>query len=326
MPTCKVALVQMCSVNDVEENFAACTSLVTSAVQQGARLVCFPECFSFVGAAAGEAQRIAEPLDGPIMRRYCSLAREYKVWLSLGGFQEKPEKPARADEAEAEAEADADGERASADLPVGSRCVRDSANDLPKIFNTHVIVDEMGVIRASYRKMHLFDVPAVGLVESRQAIAGSSVGGVACDSPAGKLGLSVCYDIRFPELYSALRYAHAADVLLVPSAFAVETGRAHWETLLRCRAIETQCYVIGAAQAGQHHNHGNKRRTYGHAVAYDPWGDCVASFAAIAEDGSAETGVAVFEVDSAIITKTRQRMPLDAHRRPEMYSPPSPST
>ena len=312
MPTCKVALVQMRAVNDVEENFAACASFVTEAVQQGARLICFPECFSFLGAAAGEAQRVAQPLDGPIMQRYCALARDHHVWLSLGGFQEQPEQPAETGAIEAEAEAEAEAE-----VEVEGQSA--APEDLPKIFNTHVVVDETGVIRAAYRKMHLFDVPAVGLVESRQAQAGSNI--VACDSPAGKLGLSVCYDARFPELYSALRYQHSADILLVPSAFAVRTGRAHWETLLRCRAIETQCYVIGAAQAGQHHSHGNKRRSYGHAVAYDPWGDCVASFGAIADDGSAETGVAVFEIDSAVIAKTRQQMPLHDHRRPEMYYP-----
>ena len=272
---CVAGLVQMTAVNDVGANFAACSKLVEEACAKSAQIVFFPECFSFIGAAAGEAQAVAEPLSGPILARYRELARQHSVWLSLGGFQER-----------------VDGEE--------------------RIYNTHVVIDGGGEIRATYRKIHLFDVPMVNLVESRQALAGSEL--VAVDSPAGRLGLTVCYDLRFPELFQKLTFVHGAQVLLVPSAFAVKTGEAHWETLLRARAIETQCYVVAAAQAGQHNTHGNCRKSWGHALAFDPWGKCVAKL----EDPDG-TGVAIFEIDADLIATTRSNMPMHLHRRYDLY-------
>ena len=230
---CVAGLVQMTAVNDVGANFAACSKLVEEACAKSAQIVFFPECFSFIGAAAGEAQAVAEPLSGPILARYRELAKQHSVWLSLGGFQER-----------------VDGEE--------------------RIYNTHVVIDGGGEIRATYRKIHLFDVPMVNLVESRQALAGSEL--VAVDSPAGRLGLTVCYDLRFPELFQKLTFVHGARVLLVPSAFAVKTGEAHWETLLRARAIETQCYVVAAAQAGQHNTGRQLPRVVGPRARLRPVG------------------------------------------------------
>jgi len=238
-------------------------------------MVFLPENFSFMGAAPGQAQLIAEPLDGPIMQRYLQLAREKSVWLSLGGFQEKVE-----------------GEE--------------------RIYNTHVIVDGAGTITAKYRKIHLYDAPFVGLVESKQALAGDTL--VATDSPVGRLGVTICYDMRFPELYQKLTFVHGAEVLLMPSAFAPKTGQAHWETLLRCRAIECQCYVVAAAQAGQHNVDGNQRRSHGHALAFDPWGSPVAAL-----DDPQGTGIAVFEIDRELVQSTRQNMPMADHRRYDIY-------
>ena len=272
---CVAGLVQMTAVNDVGANFAACSKLVEEACAKSAQIVFFPECFSFIGAAAGEAQAVAEPLSGPILARYRELAKQHSVWLSLGGFQER-----------------VDGEE--------------------RIYNTHVVIDGGGEIRATYRKIHLFDVPMVNLVESRQALAGSEL--VAVDSPAGRLGLTVCYDLRFPELFQKLTFVHGAQVLLVPSAFAVKTGEAHWETLLRARAIETQCYVVAAAQAGQHNTDGNCRKSWGHALAFDPWGKCVAKL-----DDPDGTGVAIFEIDADLISATRSNMPMHLHRRYDLY-------
>ena len=292
----RAGLVQMTSVNDVAANLRSCSQLVADAVGRGCEIVFFPECFSFIGAAAGEAQRAAEPLTGPVMQRYLDLAKQHAVWLSLGGFQERVE-----------------GEE--------------------RIYNTHVVVDTSGTIRAAYRKIHLYDVPMVGLVESKQALAGSEL--VCCDSVAGRLGVTICYDMRFPELYQKLTFMHGAEVLLVPpaspnpkpkpnlnpnqvllmpSAFAVKTGEAHWETLLRCRAIETQCYVVAAAQAGQHNTDGNQRRSYGHSLAFDPWGKCVARL-----DDPHATGVATFEIDAELLRSTRQNMPMHEHRRYDLY-------
>jgi predicted amidohydrolase len=271
---CLAGLVQMRSVNDVAKNFATCRNLVGEATAKGCKIVFFPECFSFIGAKAGEAQQIAEPLTGPTMRRYQELAREHEVWLSLGGFQEV--------------------------------CEGDS-----RIYNTHVILDSSGCIQASYRKIHLFDVPMTGLVESRQAVAGDAL--VVCDSPAGRLGVTICYDMRFPEVYQKLTFLHGARVLLMPSAFAMKTGKAHWETLLRARAIETQCYVVAAAQVGMHNTDGNRRESWGHALAIDQWGTIVASHGA---DG---LGVTTFEVDLAHGDATRANMPIHEHRRYDIY-------
>jgi predicted amidohydrolase len=159
------------------------------------------------------------------------------MWLSLGGFQEK-------------------------------------GPDDSHQYNTHVLIDDSGEIRSSYRKIHLFDVDVPGNMvykESRFTTAGDTV--VAVDSPFGRLGLTVCYDLRFPELYQCLRFKHQAQVLLVPSAFTKVTGEAHWEILLRARAIETQCYVIAAAQAGKHNE---KRESYGDSIIIDPWGTVIA--------------------------------------------------
>lgn len=272
---CLAGLVQMCSVNDVAANYATCARLVRAAAEKGCKIVFFPECFAFIGARPGEAQAIAEPLEGPTISRYRALAREHSVWLSLGGFQEKCE-----------------GEES-------------------KIFNTHVVVDAAGEIQAAYRKIHLYDVPMVGLVESRQALAGDAL--VSCDSVAGRLGVTICYDMRFPELYQKLTFVHGAQVLLMPSAFAMKTGAAHWETLLRARAIETQCYVVAAAQAGQHNTDGNGRLSYGHAVAFDPWGERVASH------GAEGTGVETFEIDLGLVDGTRANMPMAEHRRYDIY-------
>ncbi|CAN6463194.1 unnamed protein product [Victoria cruziana] len=203
----KVAAVQMTSVNDLSANFSVCSQLVKEAATAGVKLLCFPESFSFVGARDGESLEAAQSLDGPILQGYRSLAREFNIWLSLGGFQEK-------------------------------------GPDDKHLYNTHVLIDESGSVRNTYRKIHLFDVDVPGGMvykESNFTTAGNDL--IVADSPVGRLGLTVCYDLRFPDLYQQLRFHHNAQVLLVPSAFTKVTGEAHWEILLRARAIETQCYV-----------------------------------------------------------------------------------
>jgi len=262
-------------VNNIEQNFAKCAQYIEEAAAQGCSLICFPECFSFIGAFSGEASSIAEPLDGPVMDKYRTLAREHSIWLSLGGFQEANPNPE-------------DG----------------------RTFNTHVVVDNSGEIRSSYRKIHLYDVPMVGLVESTHTLAGDEV--VSCASPVGMLGVTICYDMRFPELYQKLTFLHGAEVLLMPSAFAMKTGAAHWETLLRCRAIETQCYVIAAAQVGQHNTNGNKRTSWGHACVFSPWGDKLV-------DMGTSVGISVFEIDLAEMQRARDNMPMPRHRRYDIY-------
>ncbi|KAJ0102134.1 hypothetical protein Patl1_06210 [Pistacia atlantica] len=262
----RVAVAQMTSINDLAANFATCSRLAKEAASAGAKLLCFPENFSYVGAKDGDSLKVAEPLDGPIMQQYCSLARESSIWLSLGGFQEK-------------------------------------GTDDAHLSNTHVVIDDAGNIRSTYKKIHLFDVDVPGgrsYKESSFTEAGKNV--VAVDSPFGRLGVTVCYDLRFPELYQQLRFLHEAQVLLVPSAFTKVTGEAHWEILLRARAIETQCYVIAASQAGKHND---KRESYGDSLIIDPWGKIVGRL-----PDRLSTGIAIADIDFSLIDSVRSKMPI----------------
>ncbi|GKV28557.1 hypothetical protein SLEP1_g37590 [Rubroshorea leprosula] len=268
----RVAAAQMTSVNDLASNFATCSRLVKEAASAGAKMLCLPENFSYIGLKSGEGLTIAEPLDGPIMQKYCSLARDSGIWLSLGGFQEK-------------------------------------GLDDEHLRNTHVIIDDTGNIRSTYRKIHLFDVDVPGgavYKESSFTEPGKDI--VAVDSPIGRLGLTVCYDLRFPELYQQLRFQHDAQVILVPSAFTMVTGQAHWEILLRTRAIETQCYVIAAAQAGKH---SDKRESYGDTLIIDPWGTVVGRL-----PDRVSTGITVADIDFSLIDSVRTKMPIAKHRKP----------
>ncbi|XP_011627279.1 nitrilase-like protein 2 isoform X2 [Amborella trichopoda] len=273
--TFKVGAVQMTSINDLHANFTTCSSLVKEAVAAGVNLLCFPENFSFMGAKLGESLEIAEMLDGPIMQQYRSLARDHHIWLSLGGFQEK-------------------------------------GPDDKHLCNTHVLLDEAGNIISTYRKIHLFDVDVPGGMvykESDFTTPGDNI--VVVESPFGRLGLTVCYDLRFPELYQELRFQHLAQVLLVPSAFTRVTGEAHWEILLRARAIETQCYVIAPTQAGWHDT---KRESFGDALVIDPWGTVIARL-----PDRLSTGIAIAEIDLSMLDSVRMKMPISEHRKPNIY-------
>jgi len=252
-PTTRVAVGQMTSVDCVEQNYKTCATLAEAAVAQGAGILFLPENFNFLGRSSAESLAIAEPLDGPLIRRYACLAQRLGLWLSLGGFQERGPDPEH-------------------------------------LYNCHVVINSNGEIAATYRKVHLFNVDVPGgpvLMESRFTSPGRYL--ETCDSPAGRLGLTICYDLRFPEMYQRLTFDLGAEILLVPSAFTVATGKAHWECLLRARAIETQCYVVAAAQAGQHNE---KRESYGHSIVVDPWGRVVAKLS-----DPHETGVAVVDIE-----------------------------
>jgi deaminated glutathione amidase len=268
----KVAVGQMCATDDVEANFRTCEKLATLASDAGCAMLFLPECFAFIGRKGEDALAIMEPLDGPLMTRYRDLARAKNIWLSLGGFPEL-------------------------------------GPDAGHRLNAHVLVDTDGEIRASYRKIHLFDVDVPNgplLMESKTASPGSEI--VAADSPIGRLGMMICYDLRFPELFSALRYECGARVMLVPSAFTRPTGAAHWEVLLRARAIETQSYVIAAAQCGVH---SEGRASYGHSIIVDPWGEVIAKL----DDPDEGVGIAVAEIDLRGLEEIRAKMPIETHRR-----------
>lgn len=267
----RLALGQMTAGGDVDQNVATVASLASRAQDAGASLLVLPECFAFMGAADDDTSKIAEPLEGALFDRYRTLARDRGLWVCLGGFPEKA--------------------------------------NATQHHNAHVMVDNQGAIRAVYRKIHLFDVALPnGAVyqESRFTAPGREL--VVVDSPVGKLGLSVCYDLRFPELYRALA-ARGAEVLLVPAAFTLTTGKEHWEPLLRARAIENECWVVAAAQTGRHNE---RRDTYGHAMAIDPWGTVVAQ----CRDG---TGIATVDIDRAWLDEVRRRIPVWQHRRPDTY-------
>ena len=238
------AVIQLTSTADKEANLSRASSHVKRAASMGAKLAFLPEGFDFIGDTKNAARELAEPIEGPTVTAYRKLAREHGIALSLGGLHE-------------------------AILP--------GEDDGGKIRNTHVLIDGSGEILSTYSKAHLFDVEIPGkfkLRESDWTVAGAEMKPPAAVSAAGglRVGLGICYDLRFPEMAQYLA-RRGADVITYPSAFTVATGLAHWESLLRARAIETQCYVVAAAQTGKHNE---KRSSFGHSVIIDPWGTVVA--------------------------------------------------
>jgi predicted amidohydrolase len=265
----RVAALQLNSGPDVEKNLSRAEALVREAAQDSAVLSVLPECFAYLGPEDGKFE-IAEPLPGggPILKRMAKLARETNSELILGGFYEKTDQPR-------------------------------------KVRNACVHVGHDGEIKAIYRKIHLFDVDlpdGTKLQESATVEAGKDI--VVTETRAGKLGLSVCYDVRFPELYRKL-VDQGATLLTVPAAFTATTGKDHWHVLLRARAIEAQSYVIAAAQTGLHFG---TRRSYGHALICDPWG------VVIAECGEGE-GYALASIDQGYVDSVRRSLPSLRHRR-----------
>jgi predicted amidohydrolase len=264
-----VGVIQMTSTADVDRNLDCVQRLVVEAARRGAELVVVPECFSYLGPEKGKRD-IAESLEGggPILGRCLAAAREAGADVVYGGFWEKG---------------------------IGPQKVR----------NACLYVRSDGSIAAVYRKIHLFDVDLADgtkLLESETVEPGTEP--VVADAPFGKLGLSVCYDLRFPELYRRL-VDEGAIALAVPAAFTLTTGKDHWHVLLRARAIEQQSYVLAAAQTGHHYG---KRRSYGHALIADPWG------VVLAECGEGE-GVALADVDPTYVAEVRRGLPSLEHRR-----------
>lgn len=269
-----VAVCQLNCTNDKDENFNKSADIIRQAVDVGARMVFLPECFDYIASSKKEKFELAEPIDGTLMSKYRDTAKQNKVWLSLGGLHTRLEGDER-------------------------------------LINTHVIIDDAGEMRSSYHKTHLFnlEIPnVVRLIESESFIAGEKLP-EPCDSPIGKIGLGICYDVRFSEM--AISYAKAgAHVLTYPAAFTVPTGIHHWEPLMRARAIETQCYVIAAAQVGVHNT---KQSSFGHAMIVDPWGTKIAE----CSDGP---GFAIGVIDSLFTNKCRARLPIWSDRRTDIYA------
>lgn len=261
------AAVQMTSTADVARNLDTAERLIAQAASQGARFVALPENFGFL-RAEGEPIALAQALDGPWVARMAGCARQHRLTLLLGSIPE---------------------------AIAGS----------PLVHNTSVLLGPEGDTLAVYRKIHLFDVDLPGmehLKESKAVAPGTDV--VVADTPFGRLGLSICYDLRFPELYRRLS-AQGARVLAVPSAFTERTGRAHWEVLLRARAIENLAYVVAPAQSGRHNP---RRASHGDAMIVDPWG------VVLARQAEGE-GVVVAELDFDRQERIRRELPALTHAR-----------
>ena len=264
----KLAAVQMVSTPDVGRNCEAAARLVAQAAAQGAQMVLLPEYFCLMGRQDVDKLAIAEPAgDGPIQRFLSDTARQHGVWLIGGTVPLRTADPARA-------------------------------------LNSCCVFGPDGASLGRYDKIHLFafDNGREQYDEGRVLQAGSTP--LALQLGPLRVGLSICYDLRFPELYRRLMQP-PCDVLCVPAAFTYTTGRAHWELLLRARAVENQCYVVAAAQGGKHEN---GRRTWGHSMVIDPWGEVLA----MVEEGE---GVAMAELQATRMAEVRQQLPALAHRR-----------
>ena len=266
MPSSRVAALQMVSTPEVMANLGSADRLIAAAAAAGARLVALPENFYLIGRHEADKVGVREPEgEGPIQGFLAAAARRHRVWI-VGGT-----------------------------API--LCA-----DPGRIRSACLVFDDTGRRVARYDKMHLFRFEAGDerYDESRTLEAGESA--VAVQSPFGRLALSVCYDVRFPELYRGLG---DFDAMFVPSAFTVPTGAAHWETLLRARAIENQAYVIAPAQGGWH---ASGRRTYGHSMIVDPWGQVLA----VRPEGE---GVLLAEIDTERVQEVRASLPAVANRR-----------
>ncbi|GAA1777340.1 carbon-nitrogen hydrolase family protein [Luedemannella helvata] len=259
----------MCQLNsraDRAANLAVAADLLARAADAGADLAVLPEYVDYLGPADGEPK--PEPVDGKFAEFFAAAAARHGMWVAAGSFHE-------------------------------------AGPDAAHTYNTSLVFDRGGALAAAYRKIHLFDVEIPGRApyrESATVAPGDEVVTVAVDGV--DVGLSICYDLRFPELYRRLTIA-GARVLLVPAAFTAHTGRDHWEVLLRARAIESQCYVVAAGQIGDHEP---GRSCFGRSMIIDPWGTVVAQV-------PDTVGIAVADLDMGRVAQVRQVVPSVANRR-----------
>ena len=267
MTMVKVAVIQLCSTEDIQRNLDEAETQVRAAVADGASLVTLPENTGFL--KTGSAPDPGEPLESSvIVTRFQQLASELNVTILLGSFHR-------------------------------------SSDFAERAYNTSVLIDETGAVVGHYDKIHLFDIDVPGEVsfkESNDIVPGTTP--VMLSGAGLNIGMTVCYDLRFPELYRALTDM-GAHVLTVPAAFTAETGKAHWLVLLRARAIENQCYVVAPDQWGRH---GGKRHSHGESVIIDPWGQVIARVG----DG---VGFATAWIDTDMVARVRRNLPCAAHRR-----------
>jgi predicted amidohydrolase len=266
----RVGLVQMCTGRDVDKNLADAGDLIREAARQGAQYVQTPEITTLMEPERTRLFAALRPEEGnPAIAHFRALARELGIWLHVGSM--------------------------AVLHPNG------------KVANRALLISPAGEVEARFDKIHMFDVDLAGgesYRESKNYQAGDTA--VLADLPWGTLGITICYDLRFPHLYRALAKA-GADFLAIPSAFTRPTGAAHWHVLMRARAIENGCFVFAAAQAGKHES---GRETYGHSLIIGPWGEI------LAEGDGVHPSVIVADVKSSEVQQARQRVPSLQHDRP----------
>ena len=266
----RAAIFQMTSGIEPAANGAAIAEMVARARSEGADMLFTPEMAGYLDRDRNRAAAtLRDEANDPVLALVRDAAARHGMWVHIGSLPLKDER--------------ADG----------------------RWSNRSFMIDADGAIRARYDKIHLFDVDlATGESWRESSVYGPGEEVVAVDTPWGRMGLSVCYDMRFPDLYRALTNA-GATILLAPAAFTVPTGQAHWHVLLRARAIEAGCFVIAAAQVGRH---ADGRETYGHSLVVDPWGELLL-------DMGGEAGLALAEIDLSRIEEVRGRVPAIANRR-----------
>ena len=265
----RVALVQMTSTDNLSENLDSARCAVREAAERGAEFILLPENFAFL-RREGNPIPCAQSLDGEIVESVRELARRHRVPILAGTFAEAIE---------------------------GSQ----------RVYNTSALISETGQIAAVYRKIHLFDVDlseSGGGVFRESAFTAPGEEVVVAETAFGKIGLSVCYDVRFPELYREMA-ARGADWITLPSAFAPETGKVHWEILIRARAIENQAFVLAPAQCGRH---SPDRASHGRSMIVDPWGRILA-------EAADEPEIVVADCDLDVLKRARASLPALLHRR-----------
>lgn len=259
----RIALVQTTATSDFEANLATALQRVEEAAAAGVELVAFPEVFLFIGGKQGKLEN-AQSVDGEVVGRFREAARRHGMAILLGSIHER---------------------------------IPDNGE---KVHNTSIWIDAQGEIAATYRKLKLFDVdlPEVKIRESDTIVPGDALPPVF-ETPFGQVGLTICFDLRYPELYQHLR-AKGAEIVFVPSSFTAPTGAAHWDTLLRARAVENQVFIAAPAQWGVHNP---KFTSFGHTALVDPWG----STTALAPN---RPGMIVGEIDLDYMAKVRRELPM----------------
>ncbi len=269
------ACVQLCAKEDQERNLSYTAEQIRKAASYGAKLVITPENTPFLGPQFHKIDK-AESLDGGICRFFADLAKELSIYLIIGSIAE--------------------------------RILHENGEiNTHQCYNTSVVFNPKGERIAFYRKIHLFDVDVPNgpsIKESDFIKPGEEV--VMVPTEIGNIGLSICYDLRFPELYAQL-VKQGANIITVPSAFTLTTGKDHWHALLRARAIETQCWVLAPGQWGQHDEKG-QRQSYGHSVIIDPWGNICA------DKGQGE-GICLAEIDLSRVEQVRRAIPVQSHKK-----------